>query len=47
MGAIYTTLSLGPIERGADAGTRLVGDCMKRHQRLAHTPVLPCGQIFK
>jgi hypothetical protein len=47
MGTIYTTLSVGSIEGGADAGTRLVGDCMKCQQRLAHTPVVPRGQILK
>jgi hypothetical protein len=46
MRTIYTTLSVGSIEGSADAGTRLVGDCMKSHQRLAHTPVVPRGQIL-
>src|SRR5262249_14163534 len=39
--------SVAPVEGDADAGARLVGDCMKGQQRLAHSPVLPLCQMLE
>src|SRR5262249_34285798 len=42
--AIQATFSVGPVQRHTKSRTCLIRDCVKRQQRLAHSPVVPVCQ---